>query len=96
MQDPLLSILSRKPRIFIEVETCDFSTVKGSLIGPFGKVFIETPEKFDPRDYLSPAREALTVLVALKMRDLGTAGHAAEVNPVTLDDMKSYDQTKKM
>ena len=60
------------------------------------KVFIETPEKFDPRDYLSPARDALTQLVAQKMCDLGTAGHASEVKPVTLDDMKSYYQTKKM
>jgi len=54
------------------------------------KVFVENPEKFDPRQYLEPAREALTQLVAQKMRDLGTAGHAGEIMPKTLDDMIEY------
>lgn len=58
------------------------------------KVFIETPEKFDPRDYLGPAREALKVLVAQKMRDLGTAGHADEIVTKSLDDMKKYYKDK--
>lgn len=51
------------------------------------KVFIEAPEKFDPRDYLKPAREALKNLVAQKMKDLGTAGHAGDYTQITLDDM---------
>ena len=51
-------------------------------------MFIESPEKFDPRQYLGPAREALKQLVAQKMRDLGTAGHADEILPKSLDDMK--------
>ncbi len=54
------------------------------------KVFIEQPEKFDPRDYLGPARSALTELVAEKMRDLGTAGHATDYEQKTLDDMIAY------
>ena len=51
------------------------------------KVFAETPEKFDPREYLGPARTALSQLVAQKMRDLGTAGHAGEIRQKSLDDM---------
>jgi fructose-bisphosphate aldolase class II len=58
------------------------------------QVFIEQPEKFDPRDYLGPAREALKNLVAQKMRDLGTAGHAEEIEVKTLDDMKAYYKAK--
>jgi fructose-bisphosphate aldolase class II len=58
------------------------------------QVFIEKPEKFDPRDYLGPAREALKNLVAQKMRDLGTAGHADEIEVRTLDDMKAYYKAK--
>lgn len=58
------------------------------------QVFIEKPEKFDPRDYLGPAREALKNLVAQKMRDLGTAGHADEIEVKTLDDMKAYYKAK--
>ncbi len=61
-----------------------------AITGAIRKVFVETPEKFDPRDYLGPAREALTVLVAQKMRDLGTAGHAGDFEPKSLDDMIEY------
>ena len=54
------------------------------------KIFIESPEKFDPRDYLGPAREALKQLVMQKMRDLGTAGHADEIKTKTLEEMKEF------
>jgi fructose-bisphosphate aldolase class II len=52
------------------------------------KVFAETPEKFDPRDYLAPAREALKKLIITKMTDFGTVGHAGDYKPLSLDDMK--------
>ena len=52
------------------------------------KVFMETPEEFDPRKYLGPARDALQVIIAGKMRDFGTAGHASDYAPLTLEDMK--------
>jgi fructose-bisphosphate aldolase class II len=52
------------------------------------KVFTETPEKFDPRDYLGYARTALTNLIVSKMKDFGTAGHAKDYAPKTLEDMK--------
>ena len=61
-----------------------------AITGAIRKVFTETPEKFDPRDYLKPARAALAELVAEKMRDLGTAGHAGEVEMKSLDDMVSF------
>ncbi len=52
------------------------------------KVFNEAPEKFDPRDYLGPARIALTNLIISKMKAFRTAGHACDYTPKTLDDMK--------
>lgn len=58
-----------------------------AITGAIRKVFAETPEKFDPRDYLGPARDALTQLVARKMKELGTAGHAGDFTPKTLQDM---------
>ena len=61
-----------------------------AITGAIRKVFAETPEKFDPRDYLGPARQALSGLVAQKMRDLGTAGHADEIKPKSLADMVEY------
>jgi fructose-bisphosphate aldolase, class II len=65
-----------------------------AITGAIRKVFIETPEKFDPRDYLSPAREALAKLVAQKMRELGTAGSAVNFKPMTLEDMKAVYRKK--
>ena len=67
-----------------------------AVTGAIRKVFVETPEKFDPRDYLKPAREALADLVAGKMRDLGTAGHAGDYAPKTLEDMKKTYREKGM
>ena len=65
-----------------------------AITGAIRKVFVETTEKFDPRDYLKPAREALAELVAQKMRDLGTAGSAGQFKPQTLEDMKAFYREK--
>ncbi len=59
-----------------------------AITGAIRKVFYETPEKFDPRDYLKPAREAMAKVVEGKMRDFGSAGHAHDYKPMSLDDMK--------
>jgi len=44
------------------------------------EIFHNHPEKFDPRDYLKPAREALKELVAARMKDFGASGHGREIN----------------
>ncbi|GBF23436.1 fructose-bisphosphate aldolase, class II [Candidatus Gastranaerophilus sp. (ex Termes propinquus)] len=38
--------------------------------------FANSPEKFDPREYMGPGRTAVKELVKHKMQVLGTAGHA--------------------
>jgi fructose-bisphosphate aldolase class II len=63
------------------------------VTGAIRKVFAESPDKFDPRDYLGPAREALAELIRTKMIDFGTAGHAGDYKPATLDDMKKLYRT---
>ena len=60
-----------------------------AVTGAIRKVFAEQPDKFDPRDYLKPARDALYGLVKRKMLELGTAGHAPEVPVKTLAEMKA-------
>ena len=52
------------------------------------EVFATEPEKFDPRDYLAPARTALQKLIESKMKDFKTAGHASDYKQITLEDMK--------
>lgn len=51
------------------------------------KVFIESPDKFDPRDYLKPAREALAAIIAQRMNDFGTAGHIKDIKMISLAEM---------
>jgi fructose-bisphosphate aldolase class II len=58
-----------------------------AMTGAIRKVFFESPEKFDPRDYLKPAREAMKKLVALRMTQFGQAGHAGEYAPLPLEQM---------
>jgi fructose-bisphosphate aldolase class II len=60
-----------------------------AITGAIRKVFAETPEKFDPRDYLKPARAAMQALIAERMRDFGQAGHAGDYAPKSLEEMKS-------
>ena len=52
-----------------------------AITGAIRKVFAETPEKFDPRDYLKPAREAMKKVVAGRMVQFGQAGHAGDYEP---------------
>ncbi|MDR1926979.1 MAG: ketose-bisphosphate aldolase, partial [Endomicrobium sp.] len=58
------------------------------------KVLVENPEKFDPRDYLGPARIALANLIVSKMKAFGTVGHAKDYVPKTLEDMKKLYASK--
>ena len=54
------------------------------------KFFAENPDKFDPRDYLKPAREALSKIISQRMQDFSTAGHIKDVKTITLKDMISF------
>jgi fructose-bisphosphate aldolase class II len=48
-----------------------------AITGAIRKVFWESPEKFDPRDYLKPARTAMKEVCVARMKAFGQAGHAA-------------------
>ncbi|HEY2414502.1 MAG TPA: class II fructose-bisphosphate aldolase [Pirellulaceae bacterium] len=43
------------------------------------KVLMTTPEKFDPRDYLKPAREAMKKVCIARMTAFGQAGNASKL-----------------
>ena len=50
-----------------------------AITGAIRKVFFETPEKFDPRDYLKPARDAMREVCKARMIAFGQAGHAPAI-----------------
>jgi fructose-bisphosphate aldolase class II len=62
-----------------------------AITGAIRKVLWETPEKFDPRDYMKPAREAMKKVVAQRMVQFGQAGHAGDYAPIAITEIaKGY------
>ncbi len=58
-----------------------------AITGAIRKVFAESPGKFDPRDYLKPARVAMAEVVKARMIAFGQAGWADKVPVVSMDEM---------
>jgi fructose-bisphosphate aldolase class II len=61
-----------------------------AITGAIRKVFAESPEKFDPRDYLKPARDAMKKVCVDRMVAFGQAGQATRIKPVSIDKFASY------
>ena len=49
-----------------------------AITGAIRKVLAESPEKFDPRDYLKPARAAMKQVCIARMEAFGQAGNASK------------------
>ena len=50
-----------------------------AITGAIRKVMVETPEKFDPRDFLKPARAAMKEVCVARMTAFGQAGNASKL-----------------
>ncbi len=61
-----------------------------AITGAIRKVFAESPAKFDPRDYLKPAREAMKQVCIARMTSFGQAGNAAKIKTVTIDKFANF------
>ncbi len=48
------------------------------------KVLVSSPEKFDPRDYMKPAREAMKKVCVARMTAFGQAGQASKMRAAKL------------
>jgi fructose-bisphosphate aldolase class II len=55
-----------------------------AITGAIRKVLMESPEKFDPRDYLKPAREAMKQVCIARMVSFGQAGFASKMREIVL------------
>jgi fructose-bisphosphate aldolase class II len=58
-----------------------------AITGAIRKVLWTQPEKFDPRDYMKPAREAMQKVVATRMTQFGQAGHAGDYAPIAVSEI---------
>lgn len=54
------------------------------------EVLQSKPDKFDPRDYLGPARDAVREMVKGKILAFGSAGHAMDYKPKSLNAVKGF------
>ena len=61
-----------------------------AITGAIRKVFAETPEKFDPRDYLKPARVAMKEVCVARMVAFGQAGNAGKIPIKTCKEMVDF------
>lgn len=55
-----------------------------AITGAIRKVLMESPEKFDPRDYLKPARDAMKKVCVARMVSFGQAGFASKMRQLEL------------
>jgi fructose-bisphosphate aldolase, class II len=59
--------------------------IRLAMTAAIRKFMAENPSKFDPRDFLKPAREAAKQIVRARMEAFGCAGQASKIKPVSLD-----------
>jgi fructose-bisphosphate aldolase class II len=60
--------------------------IRLAMTGAIRRFFAENPGKFDPREYLKPAREAAKAICIARYQEFGTAGHASKIKakPLTV------------
>ena len=59
--------------------------IRLAMTGAIRRYFVENPSKFDPRDYLKPAREAAKLVCKARYLSFGCEGQAAKIKPVPLE-----------
>ncbi|MEZ5625972.1 MAG: class II fructose-bisphosphate aldolase [Rhodocyclaceae bacterium] len=59
--------------------------IRLAMTGAIRKFMFENPSKFDPREYLKPAREAAKLVVKARFEAFGCAGQASKIKPISLD-----------
>ena len=61
--------------------------IRLAMTGAIRRYLFENPTKFDPRDYLKPAREAAMKVVKARFLSFGCEGQAAKIKPLSLEKM---------
>ena len=59
--------------------------IRLAMTGAIRRYLAENPGKFDPRDYLKPAREAAKAVCKARFLSFGCEGQASKIKPLTLD-----------
>jgi fructose-bisphosphate aldolase class II len=70
--------------------------IRLAMTAAIRKFFAENPSKFDPREYLKPAREAAKKICLQRYQQFGCAGQAGKIKPVALDMMAHKYKTGEL
>ena len=70
--------------------------IRLAMTGAIRRFFAENPGKFDPREYLKPAREAAKAICVQRYQQFGTAGNASKIKVVPLADVATQYATGKL
>ncbi|HEY0295197.1 MAG TPA: class II fructose-bisphosphate aldolase [Bordetella sp.] len=61
--------------------------IRLAMTAAIRRFFAENPAKFDPREYLKPAKAAAKAVCVARYQQFGTAGNASKIKAVSLADM---------
>ncbi|WP_423196181.1 MULTISPECIES: class II fructose-bisphosphate aldolase [unclassified Cupriavidus] len=70
--------------------------IRLAMTGAIRRFFAENPSKFDPREYLKPAREAAKLVCKARYVAFGCEGQASKIKPVGLTDIAGQYQSGKL
>ncbi|WP_454762948.1 class II fructose-bisphosphate aldolase [Cupriavidus campinensis] len=70
--------------------------IRLAMTGAIRRFFAENPSKFDPREYLKPAREAAKLVCKARYVAFGCEGQAGKIKPVALTDVASQYKSGKL
>jgi len=61
--------------------------IRLAMTAAIRKFFAENPGKFDPREYLKPAREAAKIICKQRYQQFGCEGQAGKIKSLPLTDV---------
>ena len=70
--------------------------IRLAMTGAIRRFFAENPSKFDPREYLKPAREAAKQVCKARYIAFGCEGQASKIKPVGLTDVAQQYKSGKL
>ncbi|MGN5478876.1 class II fructose-bisphosphate aldolase [Cupriavidus basilensis] len=70
--------------------------IRLAMTGAIRRFFAENPSKFDPREYLKPAREAAKQVCKARYIAFGCEGQAGKIKPVSLTDIAGQYKSGKL
>ena len=70
--------------------------IRLAMTGAIRRYLAENPGKFDPRDYLKPAREAAKAVCKARFVSFGCEGQAGKIKPLTLDKIADMYKSGKL